>query len=906
MLLLAELSWIDVAGLAASLVAITTAIWGTTVWFERRIGTRLGAVDAKVPAGKPEHAYTRPTIPWKPTEETQELGPADILAWDYRVVSRIMGRRSEIEKIEAWLAAQEQQPLSVLLVTGAGGSGKTRLAAEAAESVRSKRGLGRPWRTVGFLSDAMKLKTPALLIVDDSDASQKKIIELLEEIYAREDISQRVCVLLICREESIQSWRAALRESNIARFVERSKIEVPALSENDAWNLFKEAVERIAGVFRKDAPQTTLEQFVEWLHRDPAINGLPAYTMAAAAQAVADPQKPLGSTGHAIMDREATEELERINRSAAYLHSFPEAGRKEVAGRLAALAAIRGRLLPKDLERLASSDLGISLPDKNQILDAVRQLPWWRNGEWPAPRPRIVGNLIAWKIIESITEGGSNNLEEKAADFLFAAIDPAGDPTFDYDVIVERLGRLVYDIDDIYGNECAKTFVKYLAGMVSSEDRAQSLHFFTNYEAPVGLSALAVRVAHRQVGKLRRLSALDPVRYEPVLAKALNTLCNHLGDVSLTQEALRAGDEAVTIYRRLVKRDPVRFENELAMSLTNLSIALSDTGQSQDALNAIKEAVQLRRRLAARDDKYDTDLACSVSNLGSCLANVGRTQDAIEADREALVIYRRLAERDFGRFAAEVAAGLHNLSILLGKARQRDEALSASEESVSIYRRLSETEPWRFELDLADGINTLGPLLADLGRHQDALGAKEEAVSIYRRLSRLEPSRLGPKLANGLNNLAISLSRRSRNVEALDAADEAVAITRMLAKQQPMTFEPDLAASLNNQGRCLAAVKRVEEALAVTEESVAIRERLAAQEPERFKPGLASGLANFASRLSAAGRSQDALGARERAVALYRSLAQRDEARFKLLLADNLHGLSTLLAKLGNGDEALR
>ena len=132
-------------------------------------------------------------------------------------------------------------------------------------------------------------------------------------------------------------------------------------------------------------------------------------------------------------------------------------------------------------------------------------------------------------------------------------------------------------------------------------------------EHSVRLAALAATLTSQQVTQDRA----DVLGGEPDavsrLAGSLNNLSNRLGDLGRREEALAASQEAVTIRRELAAARPDAFAPDLAGSLTNLAVDLADLGRREDALAAIQEAVTIRRELAARwPDAYHRDLEQSL------------------------------------------------------------------------------------------------------------------------------------------------------------------------------------------------------------------------------------------------------------------------------------------------------
>ncbi|WP_346619585.1 tetratricopeptide repeat protein [Blastococcus montanus] len=310
-------------------------------------------------------------------------------------------------------------------------------------------------------------------------------------------------------------------------------------------------------------------------------------------------------------------------------------------------------------------------------------------------------------------------------------------------------------------------------------------------EHSTGLAPLAATLTAQAVAHHRQLVATNPDAHTPDLAGALNNLSNRLADLGRREDALAAIDEAVTLRRALAAARPDAFTPDLAMALNNLSLRLGDLGRHEDALTAIDEAVTLRRALAAaRPDAFTPALATSLNNLSNRLANLGRREDALTAIDEAVTLRRALAAARPDAFTPALATSLNNLSGRLADLGRREDALTAIDEAVTLRRALTAARPDAFTPDLAGALNNLSNRLANLGRHEDALAAIDEAVAAYRALAAARPDAFTPDLATALNNLSNRLGDLGRHEDALAAIDEAVAAYRALAAARPDAFTP--------------------------------------------------------------------------------------------------------------------
>ncbi|MFF0520902.1 tetratricopeptide repeat protein [Actinomadura nitritigenes] len=412
----------------------------------------------------------------------------------------------------------------------------------------------------------------------------------------------------------------------------------------------------------------------------------------------------------------------------------------------------------------------------------------------------------------------------------------------------------------------------------------------------VGIAALTRRLAAHRLATVRDPGRIADIRHE---------LGVRLGYAGLHGEALEAIAETVDLYRRMAGTDPEAFEPLLATSLNDLCGTLLQLGRREEALKAVQESVAIRRRFADADPAaFESGLATSLHNLSPILLALERRDEALAATLEAVGIRRRLAEADPSRFEEDLAATLQHLGGNMWKLGRREEALAATQEAVVIQRRLAGADPSAFEPGLAATLNNLGTTLNAVGRRQEAAAAAGEAVDIRRRLARTNPAAFEPGLATSLNNLGIDLAALGRYEEAFDVAVEAVAIRRRLAAADPVAFEPDLALALGNLGTRLGQLGRFDEALDAAREAVDIRRRLAEAHPRAFEPELVNSLSNLSTRLIELDRFQEALAPGREAVDRYRRLAEAAPGAYMTDVAMSLSNLGAVLSETGRNKEA--
>jgi hypothetical protein len=796
-----------------------------------------------------------------------------LLSWQTRIVP-LVGQDQQLQSLVQWVTTDAGGTPKIRFLTGEGGSGKSRTAAELAQIIYEQHGI-----TAGFLKLEQTVTVPeqlTLFIVDYPEERREFTQTLLKELAAHPNWPVR---LLLLSRRPLDQWYDVLNAANVLRLVDQQTFAVAQLGDTGAAYLFHAVLDELAKRYGVATPRLTQNAFQKWSERSPYLHRLPLFIIAASVHAAIDPTNALEFTAQQVVNALVLRErgrLQRISRDVGF--------HEDAAPRLAALATVRGGFGPTELRRFADPHLEIGTSAPNRVIDDVRRLPWWHDNAWTAPSPDILAAALAYNVFRQ--------RPDMASEWLWAALYELKPET-----IVDRLSRLLHDIGTVYGAE-QQRFVDWLIAMIDRDRmRAWSLRILAYKKLPISLARFGAFVCM----KLLETSALT----ESDRATMLNTLSNALSDSGDRVGALRASQDAVGICRRLAQAHPAAFEPDLtlAMSLNNLSNALSDSGDPAGALRAIEEAVAIRRRLAqAQPAAFEPALAMSLNNLSVRLSGSGDRASALRAIEEAVAIYRQLAQAQPAAFEPDLAMSLNTLSNALSDSGDRAGALRAIEEAMAIRRRLAQAQPAAFEPDLAKSLNNLSNRLSDSGDRARALGAIEEAVAIYRQLAQAQPAAFEPDLAMSLNNLSNRLSDSGDRAGALRAIEEAVAIHRQLAQVQPAAFEPTLAGSLNNLSNRLSDSGDRAGALRAIEEAVAIRRQLAQTHPAAFEPALAGSLNNLSNRLSDSGDRAGALRAIEEAVAIRRQLAQAQPAAFEPDLAMSLSNLSVQLS--GSGDRA--
>ena len=890
---------------------------------------------------------------------TGRLGrePARLLLPEYGIVP-FVGRDGDLEMLEGWCLSDAASALRV--VVGAGGSGKTRLAAEACVRMG-----GQGWQP-GFADPKtpggqalLEFDQPTLLVVDDADLHVALLADLVRTVAYWPPGAPPVRLLLLARHTT--GWWETLNQRTGRLAAELA--DSPVMLHDGG----------LAPAERSDHHARALRAFATYV-LDPATPGGQAPPVLAdpvfanpllvhmhALLSVCGAQVP--TTGTAVRERilDAVLGRERERWAETFPTSFPTGGdrtRQQVVTAATLLAPPTETATAQTMTIIGELQPDAAAGARAAVASWLRELYPGGDPPWVAPlRPDLLAEqLLAScpqltelslagyssitvlgqreQLLTELIRAGSRAPVREALDQLLVTQLPGllttatGNPfTRLPDLLAVALTRcpqpeasatLVSQLPEhsVGLAALAATFTSQAVDHHRQLAAARPDEFTPNLAGMVSNLSLrlsdlgrredALATADEAVALYRQLAAARPDAFTPNLAMAVNNLSLRLSDLGRREDALATADEAVALYRQLAAARPDAFTLNLAIAVNNLGKALSELGRREDALAAADEAVALTRQLAAaRPDAFTPNLAMAVTNLAKMLSELGRREDALAGAEEAVALYRQLAAARPDAFTPDLARAVGNLSVFLSELGRREDALAAAEEAVALYRQLAAARPDAFTPGLAMAVTNLAKMLSELGRREDALAAAEEAVALYRQLAAARPDTFTPDLARAVGNLSLFLSELGRREDALAAAEEAVALNRQLAAARPDTFTPDLARAVGNLSLFLSELGRREDALAAAEEAVALNRQLAAARPDAFTPGLAAAVTNLAKMLSELGRREDALAAAEEAVALYRQLAAARPDKFTPDLARAVGNLSLFLSELGRREDAL-
>ena len=747
------------------------------------------------------------------------------------------GRSEELARMEAW-RDNEDRRFSVLLITGEGGQGKTRLAHEFAARSQQARWAGgflrtvRPGDTTGndermrILAERTRGASRPLLLTVDYAETRYKEIAVLADALERRPPTRPVRLLLLSRSAGAW-WDDLLAEVLGPDAAER--LVLTALTEGtaDRRSAYATAVSGLvrylAALFSDMQPsnRSWSDLAAELASQPPALddpqlgNALSLQIKALTSLLAAAADQPPGS-----MDDERT----LIDHEWRYLRRA---------------AARHGLFRPGILSDRAD--------------DMERKVEGWRALE------RAVAGLI---LLGPCHEGRARDISALASErrsqdvgSWLTALYPATDENSIGTIQPDRLAELLLGpilIGQPY-------LLDQICALAETPDDAQQVLF------------TLVRTAHhRDFAYVNDQTVEIPASRPLLFASAALNLAATIPHAQVLRKGLL----------RLGERNPRVCRDILLAALGELPRFSLSGAERNAALTA--ESVEIFRTITDADpDFYLPDLGSLLGLLGNRMKALGRHDEALALAHEAVDVYQELVQSVNRRpnVRAEDVVNLAGLAMSLSNLGLRvadaDEALALTSKAAKYFRQLAGIR-WLVELEpqliggLAKSLGNCATKLAGAGRHDEALALAGETRDIFQHLAEDDPSNL-PNLAKTWQNIGGILAGAERHTEAVNPTRKAVDIYRQLAESNPDVYLPAFAASLNNLAGVLAGGGRQDEALVPAREAVDIYRQLAESIPDRYRPDLDKALANLIA--SIAGPNPSA----EREAALREYLLARGE-----------------------------
>lgn len=679
----------------------------------------------------PDGSYTAtPKVVWN---ERPQMGggSAALLGWRSRL-SDLHARDAELDELETWLDKENQ--LSLKIVCGNGGVGKTRLAAEFATKVDERKGWKSGFIDLETFSEAQSLEWRGkwLLLIDYPEQSPDRLLKLLKLVGQRlghAKKSDSLKVLLLSR--SYEQAETLICDAKMQSYYDGT-IGLTGFGLEDSYRVFCSSYIKLCSSGEQQNNILTDEfkvDFNSWMGLSEA-HATPLFAVALALSLFYGftPNAKAWLTGDELLQSLVDREVSRW-RAVEKQANLP-AG---VITDLVAYATLFGGLNKEKLGELLLDYDERSPIVKDKLAESVSEIwPVYERdsiGYFVGMTPDLLGAQFMRYWIKSLIKKGRAGTG-RAFGKILRSLDEEK-----YQSLIRRWGMLSYDQRSRLSNKASAE-----KGGANSDLE----------------SWLVVRWEAK--GKLWP---------EPLVKLLLSDSNGGLRYLSLAISKAK-----LSVGKKLKNISEVRGH---VIDVANHAMHLRNVGRMSDALEFASKANKIVNQLVQQfPEVLFIEKVHALDVFGSLLSDMGERERSLGFAIESEALISKISELNPGRFLMDHTLCLNNLSVRYREQGDFDKSLSAAQRSIEILRlvKVDEVQQARLSFNLTNYSNNL----TDFGRIEEAWVAADEAVKIRRELALISRHQHEPILAFSLGVLAIADFRNGDFDSAIKNLHEAISI----------------------------------------------------------------------------------------------------------------------------------
>ncbi|MEU0948048.1 FxSxx-COOH system tetratricopeptide repeat protein, partial [Streptomyces canus] len=256
----------------------------------------------------------------------------------------------------------------------------------------------------------------------------------------------------------------------------------------------------------------------------------------------------------------------------------------------------------------------------------------------------------------------------------------------------------------------------------------------------------------------------------PDTLSARNNLALAYRDAGRVPEAIGLQERVLADLQRILGAD----HPNIIGARNNLANSYRSAGRLPEAIELQERVLADRERILGADHP---DTLSARNNLANSYGDVGRVPEAMGLQERVLADRERILGADH----PTTLATRNNLAIHYGEVGRMQEALDLSKQVLADFERvLGADHP-----DTLSARNNLAISFGEVGRSQEAIELQEKALADLERIQGTDH----PDTLNARNNLAISFREVGRSQEAIELQEKALAdLERIQGTDHPDTL----------------------------------------------------------------------------------------------------------------------
>jgi glycosyltransferase involved in cell wall biosynthesis len=803
----------------------------------------------------------------KPTWQFNEgISVSSLLKANEAIIPFDNSRQAELDKLITW-SRETLSSISIRMLTGAGGVGKTRLALEFCQYLQNS---AEYW-SVGFLAKdvlakleiiwqkIIALNKPTLFVLDYAESQTEEFLALLK-LVKNSQLKNKVCFLLLARDSGEWWDNLPLQEVEVEDLFDYPvttgpyKLSVMYDTLEKRQQAYQNAIRCFANILKVIPPNIKVDLEGEHFNN-------PLYLQMAALLALyGEHPKTADGITRTILNHE-----ERYWQAALKKHQLN--ANTKIARYILTLSTLTGQLkTPKEAfsyyQKLEIDSC--TYTQFSSIFECLSALYPEQQGI-PTIKPDLLAEALVAKVL-SINNSAASSLlvlvlnkattqsQRKNALTVITRLSAYNSSinTFFEQSLTENLPTLISEIKDVAlatrGNLIPLTINAFHAQKNAHKHSVATQFSKTLTHDSIILNHLTYAVNefiyHNAVDKQLKKPKDENKQYEFVIASENFAAASYY--LGKSKHSCNILQKSLPIITQLNKKNPVRYCPDYAASLSTYATFLAHIGKDNEAERYAKQALDLRYTLQEQNiDRYSPDYASSLASYAIRLKYIGKDDDAKCYAKQGLDIYHSLHEQNPERYRSDYAVSLSNYANLLNDTGKYDEAERYAKQALDINHTLQEQNPDRYRPNYAASLSGYATFLSEIGKDDEAESYAKQALDINHTLQEQNPDRYLPVYAMLMSNYANRLSEIGKDDEAESYAKQALDIFDTLREQNLDRHLPDYAMSISNYANILSNIGKDNEAERYAKQSFDIHHMLQEQNPDRYIPDYTRSLNDY-------------------------------------------------------------
>jgi tetratricopeptide (TPR) repeat protein/predicted phosphodiesterase len=666
-------------------------------------------------------------------------------------------REVELSTLIEW-STETEFPISIRLMKGEGGVGKTRLAIELCHRLKQQQWcvglldkdqnhskLARVWK------DLLVTGKPCLIVIDYAETQTREFLGLLK-IMLSSPGDQKVCLLLLARDGG-EWWenlaaKDAKTESILAGQATKGPYSVLPLYDNTEQRQqgYKSALSSFEKVLNLKAstiiPDLTGDHF-----------GKPLFIqMAALLMLYGERPKSANGITRAILNHEQRYWSGALINGDVRLEDA-------TSRKLLALVTLAGHFSTARDAKVywdIADNSSLSANEFRKLFNCLSPLYPTTQG-LQGLKPDLLGEALVAEmlgkeegsaLLSAVLSPASSNKIKLNALTMIARISlykkslyPMITTAFEH--YITGIGHELVAVIPETDNRLVQLAVNAIGQLKIHQKNSVAGQLVSILpDESVALGFLSCEVAKIIYEKEKRKLQKKPQDIKMLLcyASALHNYSSSLYEIGNYKEACIKIKEVVDLFEQTSIYNSTQFKNYYTAALSNYSLYSEAMGENELALIILEKIIDIEERSTLKSHAPDDfDQALFQNNYANILQKLGKVDQALIEIKKSLVIRKNLSLDKTEDNQHYYAKSLAIYASILGRKGQNVQCMKALKEALDSIELLALKNPDKYEPDYGSFLANHAGGLFDAGHYSLATSAQDQSLEIFKRLYKKLP-----------------------------------------------------------------------------------------------------------------------------------------------------------------------